>query len=63
MDETKRIQELENKLRQAIEDIPHVGNKCAHLERNSRGYCKVDGGICCYRVHTGCSNWEWRGEA
>lgn len=59
----KELQELKNKLRRAIEDIPHIGNKCGNLLKDGRGYCAVDNGICCYRVHTGCSNWKWRGEA
>ena len=43
----------------AIEDIPHVGNFCAHMDEG--GYCTLSGEICCRRVHTSCPNWKWRG--
>lgn len=61
MDNNKRIQELENRLSAAIEDIPHVGNKCYYLDW-SKGHCTKDRGICCYRVHTFCPSWRWRGD-
>lgn len=61
MESTKETQDLKRLLKAAIEDIPHVGNKCFFLDWNT-GHCKKDKGICCYRVHTICPQWKWRGE-
>ena len=43
----------------AVEDIPHVGNYCAHLRED--GKCDNSGEVCCKRVHTVCEDWKWRG--
>lgn len=52
-------EENEALLSAAIEDIPHVGSYCAHLDK--RGYCELVGQVCCRRVHAVCPDWKWRG--
>ena len=55
----KLREENEALLEAAIEEIPHVGSYCAHLD--GRGYCTLLGQICCRRVNTVCKDWKWRG--
>ena len=49
----------EELLNAAINDIPHVGNYCAHLDENNM--CSLVDQLCCRRIHTDCPDWKWRG--